>query len=151
MRTSRWLLAVMLLFSLLAPVWAGVVEDAEEALKNVPADNPERAAALSGKNAGTLPPPQVSGSVSASRTSVTNSSASGRKPQAGQQKSSSPGSMSGAAKVAEPPGGVEAKRERDKRARDNSDNALTFGVALLIVALIAAAGYLSRRLAGSSD
>ena len=151
MNSGRWILTLTFLFSLLVPAWAGVVEDAEEALKNVPADSPGRAAALSGQNAGKLPPPQTSAVVSSSKSSVATSASTGRKSQSPQQSASSSGSNSGAIKAVEPPGGVEAQRERDKRAHDTSDNVLTFGVALLIIALIAAAGYLSRRLAGTSD
>ncbi len=150
MPLSRWLLLFAVMLTLASVGSAGVVEDAEETLKNVPADGPGRAAALSGKNAGHLPPQNFSMPSSGTSQSSSVSPARHRREVAEPSRSRTTPSSSAIAPT-EPPGGVEAQKERDKRARETSDNVLTFGVVLLVLALIAAAGYVSRRLVGPSD
>lgn len=144
-------LLLLVVLSLGGPSLAGVVEDAEEALQTVPSDNPNGQRALDGSGAAVSSAPGSVGSErfdgasggvnSGSRNLSSTTSGAGGGPSAG----------GGAAPAAEAtPDAAAREAESRRKARDRSDTAVSLIGALVLLALVAAAGLYSKR-AGRDD
>jgi hypothetical protein len=144
----RRLATLLALLALAGPVWAGVVEDAQESLQQVPSDNPEHrpldgtAGGSSSYTSGAL---DSGSAVSTSAASTSAGSVSGQRGHGS--------SMGGTAHGVFPPDPIPAAQQeaqRERQAREKADNTLSLAGILVLLALVAAAGLYSRR-AGTDD
>lgn len=141
-------LILVLLVVLTSGALAGVVEDAEEALKGVPADGPARVQ-LKSSPSQPKPYPRTSSSSATRSASPTDSA-----PNSSGSRSSTTSSGLHDGRVAatsEPTPAVESEQARRRRTQESKDMALSFGGVLLLLLFIAVAAYYSRRLDGTSD
>lgn len=151
MRRATALAALILSILLTTSVFAGVVEDAEEALKNVPSDGPGRA--LQGVEGQARPLPGSSSSVSSGRSG--SSTVNGRASSSSGRRSSSggPGSGSGGAVTvaAESTPQAESQETLRRKTQESKDLAMSFAGVLVLLFFVVLAGYYSRRLGGNPD
>ncbi len=148
MRGLRTRLILVLLVVLTTGALAGVVEDAEETLKGVPADGPARAQ-LKSSQSQPRPYPQAS---SSSATRSASSTGSGSSSPGSRNSGSSSGLRDGGVTAtSEPTPGLESEQARRRRTQDSKDMALSFGGVLLLLLFVAVATYYGRRLSGTSD
>ena len=150
MRAVRLCLLCLLLLTSVS--LAGVVEDAEELLQDLPSDAPIRATlypngessrSASQTSSVTSPASSLTGG-STSSSSTTFRDQAGRSAQA-----TGPGGSKAGLDTGLPP--IEDEAARRRSLQESKDRALTFGGVLLVLFFIALAGYYGRRLAGSSD
>lgn len=149
MRAVR--LCLLCLLFLTSVSLAGVVEDAEELLKDLPSDAPVRTTLYpngeSSRSANQAS--SVTSPASSSTGGVTNSSRTSLREHTGSSAETRPGDSKAGRATDLPP--IEDETSRRRSLQESKDRALTFGGVLLVLFFIALAGYYGRRLAGSSD